>query len=196
MPIEIGQSHEHGFDQPLGLMSDCHRRIEMFLGVLQRVAGANEGRTLAPDHREAMESALRYFASAAPMHTRDEEDSLFPRMRQVDDPQMADILKRVDRLEADHGVAERHHAEVDRLCRQWLERGELSTQERERLNELLANLKAAYQEHIQLEDDVVFPAAAQMLSSPALNAIGEEMAERRGLNVTTNKLADSGRVGR
>jgi hemerythrin-like domain-containing protein len=193
--MQIGQSHEHGFDQPLGLMSDCHRRIEMFLGVLQRVATANAGGALPADHRQAMESALRYFASAAPMHTRDEEDSLFPRMRQMDDSQMAAILARVDRLEADHGVAERHHAEVDRLCRQWLDREGLSTQEVKRLNELLTNLKAAYQEHIQLEDDVVFPIAAQMLSSQALAEIGEEMAERRGLNGTINKFADWSNVG-
>ena len=33
MPIQIGQGADHSFDEPLGLLSDCHRRIEQFLGV-------------------------------------------------------------------------------------------------------------------------------------------------------------------
>ena len=38
MPVRIGGRPEHGFDEPLGLLSDCHRRIERFLGVLAAVA--------------------------------------------------------------------------------------------------------------------------------------------------------------
>jgi hypothetical protein len=37
MPIQIG-TKAHDFSEPTGLLSDCHRRIEMFLGSLQRVA--------------------------------------------------------------------------------------------------------------------------------------------------------------
>ena len=32
MLVKIGQPVDHGFDAPLGLLSDCHRRIEKFLG--------------------------------------------------------------------------------------------------------------------------------------------------------------------
>jgi hypothetical protein len=37
MPVQIGTT-THSFSDPTGLLSDCHRRIEMFLGVLQTVA--------------------------------------------------------------------------------------------------------------------------------------------------------------
>lgn len=37
MPVQIG-AKAHSFSDPTGLLSDCHRRIEMFLGSLQRVA--------------------------------------------------------------------------------------------------------------------------------------------------------------
>lgn len=30
MPITIGHATSHGFDQPLGLLTDCHRRVELF----------------------------------------------------------------------------------------------------------------------------------------------------------------------
>jgi len=37
MPVQIG-AQSHHFSDPTGLLSDCHRRIEMFLGTLERVA--------------------------------------------------------------------------------------------------------------------------------------------------------------
>ena len=37
MPVQIG-AQAHNFSDPTGLMSDCHRRSEMFLGALQAVA--------------------------------------------------------------------------------------------------------------------------------------------------------------
>jgi hypothetical protein len=33
MPVQIG-AQSHSFSDPTGLLSDCHRRIEMFLGTL------------------------------------------------------------------------------------------------------------------------------------------------------------------
>jgi hemerythrin superfamily protein len=61
-------------------MSDCHRRIEMFLRVLG-AAAERKGGTLAEDERRALDAALRYFREAAPKHNADEEQSLFPRLR-------------------------------------------------------------------------------------------------------------------
>ena len=37
MPIPLGTTGQPDFTQPIELMMDCHRRIEHFLGVLQRV---------------------------------------------------------------------------------------------------------------------------------------------------------------
>lgn len=38
MPVQIG-AKSHNFTDPTGLLSDCHRRVEMFLGTLEAVAG-------------------------------------------------------------------------------------------------------------------------------------------------------------
>ena len=43
MPIQIGQRADHGFDEPLGLLSDCHRRIEHFLRVLSTISADAAG---------------------------------------------------------------------------------------------------------------------------------------------------------
>ncbi|MGH8639190.1 MAG: hemerythrin domain-containing protein, partial [Burkholderiales bacterium] len=89
MPIKIGQRVDHSFDEPLGLLSDCHRRIEHFLRVLATVAADAAGGPLTAEYRSALDGALRYFAVAAPKHTADEEVSLFPRLRNLDDPSLA-----------------------------------------------------------------------------------------------------------
>ncbi|MFW6033385.1 MAG: hypothetical protein ACOCTI_08440, partial [Phycisphaeraceae bacterium] len=73
MPIEIGQQPDSGFDQPMNLLSDCHRRIERFLGAMLSVTRNRRGGELDDRSREALEKALRYFSAAAPHHTEDED---------------------------------------------------------------------------------------------------------------------------
>jgi len=34
MAIQIGAKPDSGFDDPIGMLKDCHRRIERFLGIL------------------------------------------------------------------------------------------------------------------------------------------------------------------
>lgn len=79
MPVQIGAT-THSYSEPTGLLSDCHRRIEMFLGSLERVA-ARVDQPFSSEFRSAPEAALRYFHEAAPKHMADEEESLFPRLR-------------------------------------------------------------------------------------------------------------------
>ena len=93
MPVQIG-AKAHPFSDPIGLLSDCHRRVEMFLGALGGVASVMD-RPLTEETRAALESALRYFREAAPKHTADEEESLFPRIRQKHDPNVEAAVKRL-----------------------------------------------------------------------------------------------------
>ena len=182
MTVSIGQTPEHSFDEPIGLLSDCHRRIEKFLGVQVEVAATARGGVLDGRQREALEKSLRYFHEAAPWHTADEESSLFPRLRSSDDPAAREALAQVDRLEADHRDAEADHAEVERIIRRWLDTGELAGEETERLLDLLRRLRSMYREHIALEDEVLFPLAERLLSAAELGSVGREMAERRGVD--------------
>src|ERR1035437_5349513 len=100
MPVSIGAAPQAGFDQPLQLLQDCHRRIEHFLKVLQRVAATDDA--LDSEHRAALEAALLYFRDAAPKHTRDEDESLFPRLRQAGGAEARAALRCVESLESDH----------------------------------------------------------------------------------------------
>ena len=179
MFLKVGPHRDHGFDQPLGLLSDCHRRIELFLRVLSALADRGPGVTLSPAEAAQLDSALTYFAVAAPKHTADEEQSLFPRLHATHDPGAAQALDIVARLERDHEEADGHHAVVERLGRRWLADGVLAPEASRVLIERLQRLQALYSAHIRVEDRELFPAAARILSASALTEIGLEMAARR-----------------
>ena len=181
MPITIGGKQESGFADPIGLLSDCHRRIERFLSVLVKVAGQANGGPLTDEQRAALDTALRYFREAAPKHTADEEETLFPRLRRLENPEVQALLARVASLEQDHARAGRGHREIERLGQEWLSRGSLSAADAERLSGMLHELSALYRDHIAVEDHEVFPVAARVLAPAERRAIGGEMAARRGL---------------
>lgn len=85
------------------------------------------------------------------------------------------------RLEADHEAADRSHREVDALVARWLEAGTLDAPSARRLQDLLTALQAIYRDHIAVEDEHVFPLAADVLSKAEIAGLGKEMAVRRGL---------------
>lgn len=179
MYVQIGATPENDFHNPLGLLSDCHRRIERFLEALLRVSEDTKQSCLNPAQRHALQAGLTYFREAAPLHTRDEEESLFPRLRQSPTGQRA--MEWMESLHEEHEQADAWHAEVETLGQKWLSYDSLSQQERRRLQRLLKNLHDLYVVHINLEDQRVFPLAAKALSVEEIQAIGQEMAERRGV---------------
>jgi hemerythrin-like domain-containing protein len=167
---------EHGFDQPLGLLSDCHRRVERFLQTLSRVAQDCPDDVLPPKYEEGLRSALDYFRDAAPKHTQDEEDSLFPRIAHSREAALV-----IERLESEHDFADPLHHEIDRLGRLWLAQTRLNSEQRSQFLECVQSLISLYKEHIRIEDEELFPLAATLLDPAALEDIGTEMAARRGL---------------
>ena len=181
MPVVIGAKPESTFEDPIGLLGDCHRRIEHFLSILVRVAADARGNPLSDEQRTAFQTALKYFREAAPKHTADEAESLFPRLRGMQVPEVQAMLSRVDRLEEDHTCADKAHDEVDRLGSFWLEEGKLTPERASLLSSLLEELSELYRRHIAIEEGEVFPLAVAVLSSPERKAIGLEMALRRGL---------------
>ena len=100
MPVQIG-AKAYSFSEPTGLLSDCHRRIEMFMGSLERLSRLID-RQLEDNARAALDSALRYFREAAPKHTADEEQSLFPRLRQLQHPEVQAAIGTLEPLEKEH----------------------------------------------------------------------------------------------
>jgi hemerythrin-like domain-containing protein len=175
MAIQIGAKPDSGFDDPIGMLKDCHRRIESFLDIFCVVVDRAQGRSLTDEERDAVRTALQYFRTGGQRHTADEEESLFPRLRKSD----AKSFEEIDRLEDDHREASDLHCSVERLYTVWIESGSLGPQDARLLHSQTARLKQLYFDHIQIEESIVFPQAIQVLDSHAIAAIGTEFRFRR-----------------
>jgi hemerythrin-like domain-containing protein len=182
MVIQIGLEEEGSFANPVRLLNDCHRRIEMFLSAMITVTRQAQGAGLNESQRVALEGSLLYFREAAPKHTQDEEESLFPRLFRLRHPRVQSVVARLEKLKDDHAVADRTHREVEALLREWLDRGRLPADSVERLTGALQGLSDHYRKHIRLEESEIFPVAEETLDPSDLDAIGREMAERRGID--------------
>src|SRR5262252_1342119 len=184
MPVQIGATAHH-FTDPTGLLSDCHRRIEMFLRSLQAVAEVID-QPPTEDVRRALESALNYFSQAAPKHTADEEESLFPRLRQMRNPEVVAVFSRVEKLEEEHRFAALLHEAVERIGTQYLSHGNLAEGEIADFRRSVASLATIYKQHITIEDDLIFPMASRMLSASEKQGMAYEMAARRKVRLITD----------
>ena len=189
MGIQIGQKPSPTFAQPLELLSDCHRRVESFLRALILVTDQARGGALSSVQREGLTTALRYFREAAPRHTADEEESLFPRLRERGGGLARAALEKIDALEADHETAKTSHDLVEKLGQEWLSRGSLTPPETEELAEHLRKLHSIYERHIAVEDNEIFPLAGKVLDAKSLEEVGREMAGRRGQPFQTMKAS-------
>jgi hemerythrin-like domain-containing protein len=177
MPVQIG-AKVHSFSNPMGLLSDCHRRIEMFLGSLEAVAKTID-QPLTEETARGLTAALRYFREAAPKHTADEEESLFPRLREIQHSDVQAALAHLEELEKDHRWATAVHAEVARLGQKYLSISRLSPHEAEKFRAAISQLASMYREHIRMEDSLIFPVADRLLSQTERASIAREMADRR-----------------
>jgi hemerythrin-like domain-containing protein len=176
MPVQIGGKLDAGFNDPIGMLTDCHRRIERFLDVLCNVAEHARERRLTQEETSAVQTSLKYFREGGVRHTADEEQSLFPRLRTAAGEQ---ALSAVEHLEKEHREADQHHANADRIYSEWIRAGSISASEHDDLLVSTRRLRELYADHIRAEEQTVFPIAAQVLDARAIAAIGEEFRARR-----------------
>jgi hemerythrin-like domain-containing protein len=180
MAVQIGAKPDSGFDDPIGMLKDCHRRIEHFLHILStivdRAQAGGQSRALASEESGAVESALHYFRLGGQRHNADEEDSLFPRLRA---DWAISSFEEIAGLQTDHRAADDLHTQVEKLYSRWIENGKLSPEDLQHLLAATQRLSRLYAEHIKIEEEIVFPHAAEVLDQKAIADIGQEFRARR-----------------
>jgi hemerythrin-like domain-containing protein len=164
-----------GFDDPIALLRACHQKMLAQCDLLDAVVAQARSGELDDAARKAAQDITRYFSSSAPLHHRDEEEDLFPRINR----QSLRIAELVHNLK-------RQHQELDKLWK-------ILAPELQRLPEDGFSgdfLEAAgrfcelSREHIKLENMELLPLVASSLSQQELGYIGEAMAKRRGAHYT------------
>jgi len=166
-------------DQPLEHLSACHRRIEQRLATLERAADYLEHRR--EEALEAISACFRFFDSNGVLHTADEEQSVFPRLRTRLNE--AD-LEFIQSLEGQHREANLIYAEVKRIACE-IE----ASSEQPASADVVARYRTAtgrfcelYRAHMAAEDQTLIAFGRRVLTGPELRQISAEMKQRRGLS--------------
>lgn len=159
------------FDQPLEMLRACHGKILHLCDTLKKTSVHLTQYGCDSEVRQAALNILRYFDTAGHFHHQDEEQELFPALRQI-----AGIdTNLLDRLLTEHVV----------LLSAWdalrpnLQRLSAGDEVSLRPN-LVEDFIACYSAHIATENTELLPMAARVLNPQQLAFMGQKMAERRG----------------
>lgn len=160
-----------GPTDPIAGMLECHDRIRQFLDGLGRLAALDDLRD--PRAPDAARACARYFREGLPLHGLDEDLSLAPRLRPTADAEVIDAL---DAMAAEHGL-------MDRGLPQLLaDLDAVGVGDPPAVEELRAGhlwLDRLLRAHIEMEERVIFPAAADLDAETLAMIAGEMRARRR-----------------
>lgn len=162
-------------DDAVGLLLDCHERIRGFLALAARLAEA--GLAERDGVAEAAARVRRYFSEALPLHARDEEESVLPRLRGKDPAVDAEL----DEMRREHGE---HGPPLDALVQACAALAEDPSRQgalAPALRRAAAELDAHFAQHLRREEAVIFPALRRLLSSEEDAAVVREIRARRGV---------------
>lgn len=173
------------FDDPIGALKACHVRIEQRLQMIERACEVfqNGDWKRKQEAAEALTPAVAYFTTGGVKHTEDEEVSLFPRMRPhlTSGDEAVAVMKS---LESQHREGESFVEELkDIVERLTTPPFEFAEEDIQRLESVSRNMGRHYRPHTKLEDEFLFPRALDILSEEELTTIGQEMAQRRGVQI-------------
>jgi hypothetical protein len=165
--MNTNRGHSKGNERGiLARLLDCHARIRETIDEASRIGHA-------PSQREAVavaEEVARYFMRGLPMHTRDEEDSIIPRL--------ASVGTVLDRVRAEHQEHEPMVQALVRACRALVD----SPMDWENLRPAVARaadaLSPVMLNHLAGEERDLFP-HLDLLDETARADVLEEMERRR-----------------
>ncbi|HEY8252389.1 MAG TPA: hemerythrin domain-containing protein [Burkholderiales bacterium] len=162
-------------DEPLDTLQACHQGIEFELGVLENFAAHLAARGSDEAARSAASAVMRYFDTVAAAHHRDEDEDLFPLLRE------AAARDGRDEICATLYELQREHQSMDRLYAQVrAELQAIAVGESARLDaELVARFAWIHRRHMRMEGDLLLPYARQAIGPAQRAALGERMAARR-----------------
>lgn len=161
MLISLGQRTQSP-DDIVDALLECHQRIRRFTEMTVLLGRRNE---LAAT--ETTSQIERYFRMALPLHVRDEEETVIPRLQ----GRSPDLDRALAAMKAEH---EDHAPPIAQLF------AALERREPAGLLEAGAALTAAFTPHLEQEERLIFPALRQWVSTDDRRAMLGELRARRG----------------
>lgn len=168
-----------GFEAPFEMLAACHERVERMLALLARLQQHLLERGRDDPARQAARDVMRYFDLAAPLHHQDEEMHVFPPLLAGSD---AGLRLLVERLVQDHRAMEMSWPEARRILHEIAESPVADwTPLTATQTAALDRFAGVYERHLADEDCLAYPAAQALLTADALQAMSQDMMQRRGV---------------
>ncbi len=161
-------------EDAVDLLVGCHQRIRHFTGVAVKLAHAHGA--AADEITQAAGNVHRYYSVSLPLHEADEDQTLQPRLVAVADEQVRHALL---------AMGEQHQA-IDELLERLLPLLMLVRDNPDTLPQIGGEmcsvtkvLEEIFGAHLQMEEEVIFPAIRNVLPESTRAEILHEMQERR-----------------
>jgi len=161
-------------EDAVDLLTGCHDRIRHFTSAAMKLAHA-QGAT-ADDIQQTAAGVHRYYTVSLPLHEADEEDTLRPRLAAIADEKLTHALL---------AMHDQHQA-IDDLLERLLPLLLLVSNNPNALHaagaEMCSITKALselFQAHLQMEEEVIFPAIRTSLPQEVREEMLREMRGRR-----------------
>lgn len=155
------------------LLVDCHARIRHFVALARRIAERGpDDPSAVPD---AARAVVRYFTLALPLHARDEEDSIVPRLRGRE----AALDTALDVMTGEHVEHEVPLAGLVAACRALADDPGRIAELAPEVGREAAWLERHFEAHLANEEAVIFPALRRLLDPAGDAALVAEIRGRR-----------------
>jgi hemerythrin-like domain-containing protein len=168
-----------GFEAPFEMLATCHERVERMLTLQARLQQHLLDKGCDESARQAARDVMRYFDLAAPLHHQDEELHVFPPLLAGPDVALRELVARLIQEHRQMEIAWSGARRALLVITESLDAGGqlLAAAQTEALN----RFAALYRQHLDGEDRMVYPAAQAALSPAAVQAMSEDMMQRRGV---------------
>jgi hemerythrin-like domain-containing protein len=163
-----------GFHEPFEMLLACHDRVLRMLGLMERLLGYVKTQGADRQARDAARDVMRYFDTAAPAHHEDEERHVLPRLRAAG---MHDLARQ---LADEHRAMTLLWARVRAQMVQIAE-GRCTADLLQQADVDWPAMQSLYGPHVELENSVAYSAARAWMDDEQRDAMGQEMAQRRGV---------------
>ncbi len=177
---------------PIEKLIECHDHILAQLSLFNQSLNSVEQQGVVGflSERENIKKTFEFIDTSIMLHTRDEEEGLFPMLQ----PKLEAKLigsgggkTPVDMMESEHRIVEEVTSRVKSLA-SMIEKSPHESETSLLLDEFLQKgrwIIQAYQGHIWKENNVLFPMAERLLSVEERKQIAEVMNDIRKLTVKT-----------
>jgi len=165
--------------EPFDVLDACHQQVMTALQRMGELVDYLQENGVDGKAQDMARAIFLFFMNTAKQHHEDEEKHIFPALIDAGDEE---LVRQVLRLQQDHGWIEEDWQELAPQFESiaagynWFNIEQLAL--------AVPVFQALYQDHIALEESLIYPQAKARLADKDLQGMGREMALRRRMPCT------------